>query len=789
MVSSVNQAVTSGDQPTVPPGRDRELGPLFTMQQPPTRIGQYVIRRLIGEGGMGAVYEAEQIHPHRTVAVKVLRRAAATPTIMRRFEAEAQLLARLKHACIAQVFEAGTQRDITGEIAYFAMEYVEGALAITDYASTHALTVRQRVELFARVCEAVQHGHERGVIHRDLKPGNILVDGSGVPKVIDFGVARVTDGEGDTFYTEAGQMIGTLQYMSPEQCGPESRDIDIRTDVYSLGVVLFELLSGRLPYYLDKSAMHEAAGVIQREPPARLGSVATALRGDLEVICAKALAKDRDRRYRSALELRDDLLRYLAGEPIRARADSTVYLIRAHARRFVRRHPFVAILAVLAATFFIASFPGRWFLFERTKYSALFEDLFALALPAPSTTPPTDVRVVALQSDTDFSALAAQQGLSGVDPANLPSLRRLHGRLLERLAVSGASAVAVDINFRNESEFDADLSRGLTALRDAGIGVVLACTLGTEEQTGAPKISPRVASTPGIHWGGATVTETHGLSWIDVAVQRGPVDPAPTMALIAAGLARHPGAAVTLETTGKEDELSVMFWRRHPTIPSAAGVFAPPTPVKALSAAPLEADEEALGAKAGDIVWHRPLRIPEREAMQTVTLAYQDVINADETTLRAWFSGSVVVLGDHRPGKDEKTFADGRTLFGPWAMAAAIQSLIRGDDFGMPHTRQTVPLTIGAALLGLAICWLARGRTLLRMVLLVVAGVAVVATCLVLFRYADWLVNPAVLLLAVLLGSELLALSGLTRPPAGSVPAGAASAERFGSSTTSWRAA
>ncbi len=215
----------------------------------PKRIGQYRIKRAIASGGMGTVYEAVQEKPRRTVAVKVMRAGIASRSALRRFEYESQLLARLRHPGIAQVYDAGTHKDGEVTVPYFAMEYIVGAKPVTDYVKDKKLGTRERLKLFAEVCEAVHHGHQKGIIHRDLKPSNILVDGSGQVKIIDFGVARCTDSDMavTTLQTDVGQLIGTLQYMSPEQCAADPHDIDTRSDVYALGVVFYEMLCDRNP--------------------------------------------------------------------------------------------------------------------------------------------------------------------------------------------------------------------------------------------------------------------------------------------------------------------------------------------------------------------------------------------------------------------------------------------------------------------------------------------------------------------------------------------------------------
>jgi tetratricopeptide (TPR) repeat protein/predicted Ser/Thr protein kinase len=318
----------------------------------PAVIGRYRVIRLLGEGGMGIVYEAEQEQPRRVVALKVIRPGLATRERLRRFEQECQALGRLQHPGIAQIYEAGVAGTSQTPQPYFAMELIRG-LALDKFVKQNSLDTRQKMALVMKVCEAVHHAHQRGLIHRDLKPGNILVDETGQPKILDFGVARVTGMDAHenaaqpTIETGVGQIVGTLAYMSPEQVAGDPLEVDTRSDVYSLGVILYEILSGRLPYEAGHRQLPEAVRAIREEDPKPLSSISRNYRGDIETITGKALEKDKARRYSSAAELAGDIQRYLNDEPIAARPPSAGYQLQ----KFTRRNR--AMVAGLAAVFLV----------------------------------------------------------------------------------------------------------------------------------------------------------------------------------------------------------------------------------------------------------------------------------------------------------------------------------------------------------------------------------------------------------------------------------------------------
>jgi serine/threonine protein kinase/tetratricopeptide (TPR) repeat protein len=343
-------------------------------ERPGTVIGPYKLMEQIGEGGMGLVFVAEQQHPiRRRVAVKVLKPGMDTRQVVARFEAERQALALMDHPNIAKVLDGG---ETESGRPYFVMELVKG-VPITQFCDDNRLTTRERLELFVPVCEAVQHAHQKGLIHRDLKPSNVLVashDGKPVVQVIDFGVAKAVGQQltDKTVYTQFAQMVGTPLYMSPEQAGLSSLDIDTRSDIYSLGVLLYELLTGTTPF--DKERLHtvgydELRRIIREEEPprpsTRLSTLAQAaatvsanrqsdpkklsrlIRGELDWIVMKCLEKDRNRRYESASGLAADVQRFLHDEPVQACPPSTTYRFRKFARRNRRA---LLTLTLLGAT-------------------------------------------------------------------------------------------------------------------------------------------------------------------------------------------------------------------------------------------------------------------------------------------------------------------------------------------------------------------------------------------------------------------------------------------------------
>jgi eukaryotic-like serine/threonine-protein kinase len=440
---------TPADTPT------RALGPDGSSTS--TIIGPYHLLQLIGEGGMGQVWLAEQKQPvRRRVAVKLIKVGMDTREVVARFESERQALALMDHPGIAKVFDAGSTPE--GR-PFFVMEYVAG-LPITDYCDRHRLTMRQRMELFILVCEGVQHAHQKAIIHRDLKPSNILVtevDGKPVPRIIDFGVAKATSQQltSGTMYTRAGAILGTTGYMSPEQADSGGEDIDTRSDVYSLGVVFYELLVGALPIEFAKLAYDEMLRRLREtdapKPSTRVrtlghtslnnaqnrGVDAVALtrqlRGDADAIALKALEKDRKQRYASPADLAADIGRYLRNEPVTAHPPSLPY----RARKYVRRHTLgvglaAVIILLLAGLGITQTIELRRIRQERDRADRITEfmtNMFKVSDPSQSRG--SDVRV------REILEKASSQVLSGLDkdPQDRAQLMEVMGNVYKNLGL------------------------------------------------------------------------------------------------------------------------------------------------------------------------------------------------------------------------------------------------------------------------------------------------------------------------------------------------------------------
>lgn len=358
----------------------------------PETIGEYQILGILGEGGMGVVYEAMQSNPSRPVALKIIRERSMHAKIRRRFQSEADILAKLNHPGIATIYSSGTAEGDHGSTPYVAMELVVG-ISITEYCKSKNLDNNERIRLLRDVCRAVGHAHQHGVIHRDLKPSNILVDQSGSVKVLDFGIAVDISIQDRTQMTQTGQLIGTLKYMAPEQVDRKGGSGSTQSDVYALGLIGYEILTGQSPLEEFNTSMFGMVRAIGERDHTMLGTIDRSFRGDIETVIAKALERETDRRYEDAGQLADDLDRFLQSKPVLARKPSGWYQFR----KFSKRNPFIvgaaaSVLIVMVVSLVLISNALRQANQERFRAQTeqrnqelinayLLEDLFSAADP------------------------------------------------------------------------------------------------------------------------------------------------------------------------------------------------------------------------------------------------------------------------------------------------------------------------------------------------------------------------------------------------------------------------
>ncbi len=653
-------------------------------------IPGYEILNELSRGGQGIVYKAVQKSTKRKVAIKVLLGGAdAAEESRRRFQREIELLAKLRHPNIVSIFEAG----VTGEGRhFFVMDFLEGE-SLDQFVSARRLTTTDTLELFATVCDAVHYAHRHGIIHRDLKPRNILVDAEGNARVLDFGLARplATSGEKELSITHAA--IGTLPYMAPEQAAGDALRVDARTDVYALGITLYRLLTGQHPYATEGS-LRDVLINIQFATPREPRSLSGAIDLDLDTILLKCLAKEPARRYQSADELAKDIRAHIAGRPISARRDRLSYIARKQAAAWVHRHPLISATMIVLLTVWISKtlldpLVGTWTTLDQRFNRAVTD----LVRDSQSGTTLGGVRVVGFTDETPLAALAAEQGIEGVNPNDLTSLRLLHARLFELLAEARPRVVASDIFFRSASKFDIELARGIEALSRAGIPVVLGVPQWWADETGIPQLSP--ALRPLARWG-CVVAGFDTVPWqVQLVLRRGPRDPLPSLSLASVAAYRHPEADASYQIDEPKQQVHTRY---HPSGNSQVSTKAwlaesDELPLSVLTrAAPGSAMASAPGVIDDDLIGIYLIHLPPEKVLLDSTLSYERVFRATPEERWQWFNGRVVLIGNLKRDVDQHRYGPNDLFSGCYAHAVAIEGLI--GQMMTPRSRPRSSLAI-----------------------------------------------------------------------------------------------
>lgn len=674
-----------------------------SMSTLPERVGRYILGQLIDGGGMGRVFKAVHEETRAEAAIKIMRTDLSGADAAERFRQEARLLAKMRHPNIAQVYDAGTTRVGGVDTPYIAMEYIPEARTIRDHA--HGLETDDLLRTFVKVCRAVHHANERGIVHRDLKPSNILVDAYGEPKVIDFGVAKDLDRRFDesAVVTLEGGVPGTVPYMAPEQVSWRHELVDRRTDVYALGVVLYELICGRLPYRVNGVALPEAVRVICEEEPTLPTRVTTRelLGRDLRTVLLKMLAKTRQRRYQSAEEVACELERLLEGRDIEASPASFLY----KARRWLgvvgdrERLATAAVIWVLATGLTMLIGPGV--LYRGPMLAASYAG-FLLSFADTPRGGYKDVRVIGIDEVESLSESLPELALTPIETDSSPAtrVRPAIGRLLERLAECDPRSVAVDFRFHapDRAEF---IVAGIEALRRRGIDTVVGSTsfvprgYGTARATGLGDFDEGIARVA--RWGAVGAAESQGSLAVRLALRSrktGDIFPSFGLATLLAAHGSGQDYVLSIENGFIRASFVEFDAEGQQVRQRGEGLDIPYTEV-GLHRNP----EPVRGISMNDEIVNSAVKIPPWAFAESEpsTIRIGEALTMPIDELRRLVVGRVIVIMDLRAGYDEQELSDGTRLHKGYLWASWLDDQLEGRSVkGQGRTGAFEQIFVGA---------------------------------------------------------------------------------------------
>lgn len=727
-------------------GQPDPLAPL-----PPFTLDQFEIRRQIGKGGQGFVYEAFDHDLDRSAAVKIVLSRGHDSGTLDRFDREAKALARLDHPNIVTIYTSKATSLFGTPARYFAMEYIPAALPITEYAQEHSLPIHRRVDLVRSLCWALEAGHHQGIFHRDLKPTNLLVDKEGVPRVIDFGLAAgpsVSDDDGAQRAREQGTAVGTPCYMSPEQFSGDPDLIDERSDVYGMGVVLYEVLTGHLPYPVLGKHWREVGEIVREQQPDPPRRFCPDIDDNLIAILDKALHKEPGERFASMQEFAEDLGRWQAGEHPIARAPTPITRLVSMVRRNAIARPRLLLAGAVLLGVVIALVVVRGLLADVLPVDSRLQRLGAMARAASGGTPGELTRVRGILIDKQgMGELADRLGMEGVVPGTPSTYRELQGWIMSRLAEARPSVVAFDIAFSDtDNPGDAAMVEGIARLHDAGCQVVFAHPDWPSSSGGRRPLDADILAGNRV---GVPTGEFLQTGWgVDLAVELpGETLASPSFSLAALMAMRYPDMPFFMTRIDPENSEVVLTLGQPSTgIVRGAGVE------DHVDATYVRRDEgkRAL-VERGSRVAYLKLDTPAVEAIDAATCNARDLLEFSTTELHERFHQKVIVIGQSIPGRDWHRHPSGIDVEGFKAQMVATQALISNTADRHVKPLQHLLAMFGGALLGLVVASGRRGSTRPSIGVLVAASVAIVALSVLLLATTRVFVGPLSVIAAMVL--------------------------------------